>query len=126
MLDQSAAACPESAAHRVFPMPGLGARKHQVRKVGAGDEQHEADSRLEDPNRAAYTSKDLVTHRFHLEDMAAVLSERAEDVTLDACTFAPVLNQLVQLPLGGFRSDPVLQPADHIEIVVPTILPIGA
>ena len=65
--EQPAAAGAERRAHGKLTMTGLGARQQQVREIRAGDEQHESDGGLQDPDRAAGAADDRVLHRLHLK-----------------------------------------------------------
>src|SRR5262245_43281740 len=111
----------EGPAHRVFSVSSLRASQQEVREIRAGDKQNKTDSGLQDPNGTADAAEDLVAHWFHLKNVAAVLRQRRENVVLDANTFAPGLDQCVQLCLRRLHRDTVLEPSDKVQIVVSAI-----
>ena len=62
-----AAAGADGGADRHLAAPADGAGQQQVRDVGAGDEQDEADGADEDPQRAAHVADDLLAQRHDAE-----------------------------------------------------------
>ena len=74
----------------------LGARQQQVGEIRAGDEQHEADGRLQHPDRAARAAEHLVLQRLHLKEVATRSQPAGGrrgrlQSWLDADALAPVL-----------------------------------
>ncbi len=111
----------ERGAHRELAVAGLGPCQQQVGEVGAGDEQHEADRRLQHPDRARGAADDLGLHRFHLQRVVL----RVEGVHLDAGALAPLRQQRLQLGVGGRRRDARLQPADQVQVVTAAVLAVA-
>ncbi len=122
----------QGGADGELAMTRFGAREQQVREIGAGDQQDEADGRLQHPDRAAGASNQLVLHRLHLQDVAPAGvglgiragRQRGEYMPLlQAGTLSPVTEQRRELRLRLLRRDVVFQPADQIEKVT---APVGA
>ncbi len=111
LAQEPATAGAERGPDRELAMPVLGAGEEQVGQVGAGDQQDEADRRLQNPDRAARAADDLLLHRLHLQDVprswirraVGGLAGRSEDVILHANPLAPVLNQRRQFGLRRLR-----------------------
>ena len=59
----------ERRADRELALPRLGARQHQVRQVGAGDEQHEPDRALQHPERRAEAADEVVLQPVETQPM---------------------------------------------------------
>ena len=126
MPEQPAAAGAQGRADCKFTVARLGTGQQQVGQIRAGNQQHETNRDLQDPDRAAGLAKDRVLHRLHLEDVGAIPIQWDEDVIRDreTGTLAPVLDQAVQFCLCRLRRDAVGQAANQIEEVVAAALAI--
>ena len=81
-------------------------RHHQVRKVGADDEQQESDSGLQHPDRSAGIAHDRVPQRLQLQ--CVICRDRGmldRDVAVYTDALAPVIEQCGQLRVCRLRRD---------------------
>ena len=120
LAEQPSAAGAERGADRELPASRLGAGDQQVREVGAGDQEHERDRSLEDPDRPPGAADNLLLQRLHLQPM----SVRGVDVLLHANALAPVADERLELVRGSRRRHAVLEAADQIQEVIAAVLAI--
>ena len=113
--EQPPSAGAERRADRELPLPRLGAREDQIRQIGAGDEQHEADRSLQHPQRGADAADHVGLHRLHLQPMRC-----RSGWACGACRLplsAPLRDHRVEIGLRLRERHAVLQSADQIQEV---------
>src|SRR5258705_5335860 len=131
LSQESAAAGAKRGADREFTPASLSTRQEEIGEISAGNQQHEPNGRLQDPNRAAGVAKDRVLQRLHLEEVGVSFfsdfCSAAERVSVrpEPRALPPVVHERVQLCLCRIRRDAVLEAADERKDVVAAEIPSG-
>ena len=118
--EQAAAARAERGADRELLLPRLRSREQQVGEVRAGDEQHEPDGALQDPQRRRHVADDVVLERVVPQPVRRGV--RHVRVRRDGL---PLAQHAVEVVSGLGERHVGLQPANQVERVAAAPAGIG-
>ena len=112
LTQQPPAAGAERRTNRELALPRLGAREHQVRQIGARDEQHEHDGPLQHPQRRSQAANQIVVQPIEAEPMRVGVRHVAR-----SGLEWPLHEHRFEIDPGLLQAHVVFQPADEVQKV---------
>jgi hypothetical protein len=112
LTQQPEAAGAEGRTDRELFLPRLGPRQNQVREVGAGDQQNEADRALQHPQRRADGADDITLQRLRLDHVSGRGSP-VRHVEVGPSRLLPFVDQPIDVGLCRLRRHAGLQASDQ-------------